>query len=113
MTDFGTRDYYVAAMKGVILQINPAAQIVVTGTTVEESRKAVELYSQRLIPTAEQNVAAARTNYEVGKLNFLQLAQTQRQLITIRERQIESLISYHRRAAELWRVTGGSVPQSP
>jgi hypothetical protein len=27
-TDFGSRDHYVAAMKGVILSINPAAQIV-------------------------------------------------------------------------------------
>src|SRR5439155_22738 len=70
---------------------------------VEESRKTVELYSQRLIPAAEQNVAAARTSYDVGKLNFLQLAQTQRQLIAIRERQIEALVAYHRRAAELAR----------
>lgn len=28
MTDFGTRDHYVAAMKGVILQINPKATLV-------------------------------------------------------------------------------------
>ena len=28
LTDFGTRDYFVAAMKGVILSINPNAQIV-------------------------------------------------------------------------------------
>ncbi len=28
MTDFGTRDHYVAAMKGMILQINPQADIV-------------------------------------------------------------------------------------
>ena len=40
---------------------------------VEESRKTVELYSQRLIPAAEQNVAAARTSYDVGKLNFWSL----------------------------------------
>ena len=28
MTDFGTRDHYVAAMKGIILQINPKATVV-------------------------------------------------------------------------------------
>ena len=28
LTDFGTSDYYVAAMKGVILEINPEAEIV-------------------------------------------------------------------------------------
>ena len=73
---------------------------------VDESRKTVALYSERLIPAAEQNVAAARTSYDVGKLNFLQLAQTQRQLIAIRERQIESLVAYHRRASELARAIG-------
>ena len=77
------------------------------------SRKTVELYSQRLIPAAEQNVAAARTSYDVGKLNFLQLAQTQRQLIAIRERQMEALVAYHRRAAELARAVGNSVIPSP
>jgi outer membrane protein TolC len=80
---------------------------------VEESRKTVDLYSQRLIPAAEQNVAAARTSYDVGKMNFLQLAQTQRQLITIRERQIEALVAYHRRAAELARTVGNSTLSAP
>src|ERR1700730_13380644 len=28
LTDFGSQDYFVGAMKGVILSINPAAQIV-------------------------------------------------------------------------------------
>ncbi len=80
---------------------------------VEESRKAVELYSQRLVPTAEQNVAAARANYEVNKVTFIDLALTQRQLIAMREKQIEAIIAYHRRVAELNRVTGGVILQSP
>lgn len=74
---------------------------------VEESRKAVELYSQRLVPAAEQNVAAARTNYEVAKLSFLELAQAQRQLVGIYERQREAEAAYHRRLAELERAAGG------
>jgi outer membrane protein TolC len=80
---------------------------------VEESRKTVELYSQRLLPTAEQNVAAARANYEVNKTTFIDLALTQRQLISMRERQIEAIIAYHRRTAELNRVTGGTVMHAP
>jgi outer membrane protein TolC len=80
---------------------------------VVESRQAVELYEQRLLPTAEQNVAAARSNYEVGKLNFLELAQTQRQLISLRERQLEAIIAYHRRTSELTRVVGGTVVSVP
>jgi len=88
-------------------------EVLAAAEQAEESRKAVELYSQRLIPAAEQNVAAARSNYEVGKLNFLQLAQTQRQLITIRERQIEALVAYHRRSAELARAMAGPVLRTP
>ena len=67
----------------------------------EESRKAVDLYSQRLVPAAEQNVAAARSNYEVNKLSFIELAQARRQLVTIYERQLETVVAYHRRLAEL------------
>jgi outer membrane protein, heavy metal efflux system len=88
-------------------------EVVSAAQQVEESRKTVELYSQRLVPTADQNVAAANANYKVNKLNFIELAIAQRQLISMRERQVEALIVYHRRLAELNRVTGGIVPQTP
>ena len=87
--------------------------VVSAAQQVEESRKSVELYSQRIIPAAEQNVAAARANYEVNKLTFIELAVAERQLFSIRERQIEAIIAYHRRVAELNRVTGGLVTPSP
>jgi outer membrane protein TolC len=88
-------------------------EVISDAQQVDESRQAVELFSQRLIPAAEQNVAAARSNYEVGKLNFLELAVAQRQLIGLRERQIEATIAYHRRLAELRRAVGGSLVQAP
>jgi outer membrane protein, heavy metal efflux system len=84
-------------------------EVLSAAAQAEESRKTVELYAERLLPVAEQNVAAARANYEVGRLNFLQLAQTQRQLIMLRERQIEAVIAYQRRMAELNRALGGSA----
>jgi outer membrane protein TolC len=76
---------------------------------VEESRKAVELFSQRLAPAAEQNVGTARANYEVNKLTFIELARAQRQLVSIYERQLEAVVAYHRRVAELERAVGGRV----
>jgi outer membrane protein TolC len=81
-------------------EVNQAAQ------QVEESRRTVELYSQRLVPVTEQNVAAARANYENNKLSFLDLATAQRQLVTILERQLEATVALHRRLAELNRVVG-------
>ncbi len=76
---------------------------------LEESRKSLALYSERLLPIAEQNVAAARANYDVGKDSFLDLAITQRQLIEVREKREEVLVDYHRRLAELNRAVGGSL----
>ncbi len=88
-------------------------EVVTAARQVEESHRTVDLYAQRLLPVAEQNVAAARANYEVGKLNFLDLAQAQRQLIMARERQIEAIITYQRRIAELRRSTGGLIVEAP
>lgn len=76
----------------------------------EESRESLELYSEKLLPIAEQNVAAARVNYDVGKDTFLDLAIAQRQLIDLREKQQEALATYHRRLAALARSVGGSIP---
>jgi outer membrane protein TolC len=75
-----------------------------------ESQQAVKLYSERLLPIAEQNVSAARSNYDVGKSSFLDLATAQRQLIDIREKQQETLAIYHQRIATAERAIGGPLP---
>lgn len=80
---------------------------------LEESQKSLALYSEKLIPFAEQNVDAASVNYDVGKDSFLDLALTQRQLIDVREKREEALVDYHRRLAELNRATGGMVTAAP
>ncbi|MCI0746022.1 MAG: TolC family protein, partial [Verrucomicrobia subdivision 3 bacterium] len=77
---------------------------------LEESRKSLDLYSERLLPFAGQNVDAAQANYDVGKDSFLDLALAQRELIDVREKREEALVDYHRRLAELYRAVGGSVP---
>lgn len=76
---------------------------------LEESRQTLQLFSEKLIPAAEQNVAAARSNYDVSKASFLVLATAQRQLITLREERETTLATYHKRFAELTRVTGGTA----
>ena len=76
---------------------------------LEESRQTLQLFSGKLVPAAEQNVAAARSNYDVSKTTFLDLATAQRQLITLREEREMTLAVYHKRLAELTRVTGGTA----
>ncbi len=79
---------------------------------LEESRKTVHLYAERMLPAAEQNVAVARANYDVGKTTFLGMAQAQRQLIELRGKQEEAIADEHRRLAELERLLAGPLPTS-
>lgn len=79
----------------------------------EESRRAVELYSGKLIPAAEQNVDAARINYDVSKGSFLDLATAQRQLIELRQNLQQTLAEYHKRLASLEREIGAPLPAGP
>jgi outer membrane protein TolC len=81
-------------------------EVVSAAQQVEESQKTVDLYARRLVPTAEQNVAAVGSNYVVTKATFLDLAQARRQLVMIYERQLEAIVAYHRRLSELNRIVG-------
>jgi outer membrane protein TolC len=76
---------------------------------VKESSQAAELYAKKFLPFAQQNLDAARSDYDVGKTTFLTLAQAQRQLIEVREKYQQTLADYHRRRAELDRAVGGSM----
>ena len=78
---------------------------------VVESQRTVIVYSQKLIPAAEQNVNVARTSYDTSTISFLELALAQRQLVDARERLIEVEAELQRRIATLRRVCGGTLPE--
>jgi outer membrane protein TolC len=78
---------------------------------VEESRGAIDLYRDRIIPAAEVNVAAARSGYEAGQVSFLSLVEAQRQLNDLQDQLYEAIAEYHSRLAQLEREMGGSLPQ--
>ncbi len=82
-------------------------EVVEAARRVEESSKVVDLFAQKLVPVAEQNLAAARANYEVNKLNFLDLAMAQRQLVNLLEAQQQAIVELQQRMAELHRAVGG------
>ncbi len=77
---------------------------------IQQALQTANLYSQKFLPAAEQNVSVARTSYNVGKINFLGLIQSQQQLIMLREKQQEAIADYYRRLAELEKVVGGPLP---
>lgn len=79
---------------------------------VRESQRTSALYSRKLIPLSEENVGVARSNYDTSKINFLDLAIAQRQLIEARDRQLQTQVELQRRLATLRRAAGGSLPDS-
>jgi len=74
-----------------------------------ESRRTLALYNESILPAAEKNVASARAGYASGKVDFLRLIEAQRQLIELREQEVETLADYHRRLAELRRAAAEPI----
>lgn len=84
-------------------------EVVTAYEQLEESRRVLRLFSERLMPVAEQNVSAARANYEANTMSFFDLASAQRQLVALRVEQEAALAMFHTRLAELERASGGPL----
>lgn len=97
------RAEYEQKQADVELEVETAFQM------TKESEQLLVLYRERLLPTLRQNVEAVRVNYEAGKASYLDLAQANRQLIMMREKELEALAAYHQRRSELDRVVGVSL----
>jgi outer membrane protein, heavy metal efflux system len=72
-----------------------------------ESQQLLQLYGEKILPSAEENAQSARANYTAGKVDFLRLIEAQRQTYREQERYYLALSDYHRRLAEMNRVVGG------
>jgi len=78
---------------------------------VRESSGVVDIYDRRILPVASDSVRAGQAGYQAGNVDFLRLIQSQRELIGVRERQVQALAEYHSRLADLERVVGGPLPR--
>ena len=76
---------------------------------VRESAETVEVYKQRILPTARHSIEAAQVSYIAGRLDFLRLIESQRQLLLFQDRYYESVAEYYGRLAELERQVGMPV----
>jgi outer membrane protein TolC len=85
-------------------------QIEQTYRRVQESRQALGVYQERLLPTARHSVDVARASYIAGQLDFLRLVEAQRQLLSVQEGLYETMAEYHQRLAELDRQIGTPLP---
>ncbi|VAW82426.1 hypothetical protein MNBD_GAMMA13-1277, partial [hydrothermal vent metagenome] len=79
---------------------------------VEESRHVLTLYRERLLPLAEENLAAAKVDYQGGNGDFLSLLTTEKNLMQTQLQVKQALADVHRHLAELERAVGGLAPLS-
>jgi len=64
------------------------------------------VYEKSILPTARHSIDAARASYLAGRLDFLRLVESQRQLLALQDRYYEAVAAYQQRLAELERLVG-------
>lgn len=74
-----------------------------------ENHHAIELYEARLLPSASENLEAARTGYSAGEIDLLALITAQKLLMDTTLRLEEARASYHQSIARLERAVGASL----
>ncbi len=79
---------------------------------VLESIDTINLYSNRLVPLADENLSAAEADYRAGAGDFLNVITAEKQKLTTELRLQRAYANYLRRLAELERWTGGSLSLS-
>jgi outer membrane protein TolC len=75
---------------------------------VEESRHILALYREKLLPKADENLQAAKADYESGAGDFLALVTAEKNLLETQLTAIRVLADYHRRLALLESSVGGA-----
>jgi len=74
---------------------------------LRESVHVIELYRERILPATEDTLNAARSDYQAGRGDFLNLVSAEKNLIQARLEYHEALADTYRRNAELERLAGG------
>ena len=77
---------------------------------VQESRHVLSLYRNQLLPLAEENLEAAKADYQAGSGDFLTLISAEKNLIQTQLQVEWALTDAHRQLAELERAVGQVEP---
>ena len=83
-----------------------ALEVQETYELVVEAEHVVHLYRTQVVPAAEENLAAGRTEYAAGEIDFLSLLAAERGLMEAQLAYQEGLSGYHERFADLERAVG-------
>ncbi len=79
---------------------------------VLESEKTVRLYQDTVLPAAQNNLKAARPAYTTGQIPLLSYLESERNLVTLRDRYYQAIADYYRRRATLERISACGLGQA-
>ena len=80
---------------------------------LNHARTEVESLRIRMLPKAEQAVAFTRDGFKVGRFSFYSLAQAQKTLFELRERDVEAAARYHTLLVEVERLAAVATEATP
>ena len=75
-------------------------------TQATTAEKLIQLYSSAIIPQANLALNSALANYQVGKIDFLQLTDSATSLLEYEIKYYESVVTYQKALAQLEPLTG-------
>jgi outer membrane protein TolC len=78
-----------------------------------KSERVARIYEDKILPAARRSLDSAIANYTSGKLDFLRLLDTERQLYSQQDMHYQAVAEYHLRLAELERAVGQPVGINP
>ena len=89
------------------------AELASARAAVAESVAVIELYQDRLVPLAQDNLAAAVADYRAAAGDFLDVITAENRKLMTELTLARARADYVRRVAELERWTGGTTPKEP
>ncbi len=87
-------------------QAEIAGEVQRSYNSVEESRHVLKLYENKLLDLAEENLQAAKTDYQSGAGGFLDLVSAEKNLIQTQLSHVKAQRDYHQQLASLSKHVG-------
>lgn len=95
-----------AHWRKIDLEARISQELAIAYAQVEESLHVLLLYRQQLSPLADENLAAAKADYQAGKGDFLTLISSEKNRLQTQLQTEQAVADLYRRFAELEQVVG-------
>ncbi|HVJ36574.1 MAG TPA: TolC family protein [Stenotrophomonas sp.] len=80
---------------------------------LQQAQSEIASLQHRMLPKAEEAVRSTRRGFEAGRFSFLSLAQAEKTLFELRERQLQAAARYHTLLIEVERLTAPALDAAP